>query len=183
MKGNLKAQHLTLGGTLTALTMIFLYLASIFTTNTLTLLTLASFMVPIGLIRGGIKIACMIYISSSFLCLIVVPLNIALVYILFFGVYGLVKSIIEKKRILILEIFLKLVFFNSVFVILLILIQTLLGYSLFNKLQVVLAKYFISSTINLNYVVIGFLIQLAFLIFDYALTLLIDYYHKYASKF
>ena len=183
MKRNLKTKHLTVGGTLTALTMIFLSLASIFTTNTLTLLTLACFMVPIGLMRGGIKTACMIYISSSFLCLILVPLNISLAYILFFGVYGLVKSIIEKKRILVLEIFLKLIFFNSIFAILLILMQTLLGYSLLNKLQVVLTKYFISNNISLSYLFIGLLIQLAFLIFDYALTLLIDYYHKYASKF
>ncbi|WP_070000647.1 hypothetical protein [Cellulosilyticum sp. I15G10I2] len=178
----MKTAHLTLGGILSALSIICLYLTSILTTNTLTLLTLASFMVPIGLIRGSLKTACLIYISSSCLSFIIVPLNIALLYSLFFGIYGIVKYLIERKRSLPLEIVLKLIFFNSISIFLLLLMQNVLGYKLFSNIQTFITNYFVLNASVVSYIVLWILGQLGFLVFDYALTLLIDYYYKYARR-
>jgi hypothetical protein len=172
----LQAKDLTLGGILTALTLIALYLTIIFKTNTLTLLTLASFMVPLGLIRGTLKTACLIYISSSLLCFLVVPLNIALLYSLFFGLYGIVKYFIEKINHLYLELFLKLIFFNMIFFITLTLFQNLLGIHLFDSISQLIASYWPSLPKTVGFTSLWTISQVAFLLFDYALTLLIDYY-------
>lgn len=175
----MQAKDLTLGGILTALTLIALYLTIIFKTNTLTLLTLASFMVPVGLIRSTIKTACLIYISSSLLCFLIVPLNIALLYSLFFGLYGIVKYFIEKINHLYLELFLKLIFFNMIFFITLTLFQNLLGIHLFDPLNQLIARYWPAFPKTVGFTSLWTISQVAFMIFDYALTLLIDYYMKH----
>lgn len=179
----MKIQNLTLGGILTALTIIFLYLASIFETNTLALLTLASFMVPIGLMRADLKTAALIYISSSLLSFFTVPLNIAFLYSLFFGIYGLIKYFTERFQLLPLEIFLKLIFFNSIFFILFMLMQKLLGYTVFSFLNTRVERYLAVNFEHSSFIILILVAQFGFLIFDYALTLLIHYYRKYASRF
>lgn len=179
----MKASTITLGGILSGLTIIFLYLASVFKTNTLSFLTLASFMVPIGLIRGGLKAACLIYISSSFIAFMVIPLPITFLYILFFGIYGLIKYFSELSKNILLENFLKLLFANSIFALLLFIFQSLLGYDFFDKLSFFTARLPVFISPPISYIFIGLLAQSAFLIYDYALTLLIDYYHRYLGKF
>jgi len=178
----MKTTHLTRGALLTALTIIFLYLAALFPTNTLTFLTLASFMVPIGVMQGSIKTAFLIYVSSSFLSFFIMPLNIALLYALFFGIYGLVKYFIERINSLPKEIFFKLTFFNAVFFILINIMQGLAGFDIFKDLEVVVVKYLPEASASMTLVFVWFLAQIGFMILDYALTLLIAYYNDYFSK-
>ncbi|WP_066891987.1 hypothetical protein [Clostridium nigeriense] len=156
----MKAKEITLSAVLIALTLIILYLNLIFPISTISILTLASLLIPVALIRGSMKSAILVYISSSIIGFFLLPINIILLYILFFGIYGIVKYFIEKIKNIPLEILLKLIFFNMIFFI---------SFFLF--------KSFIAIQITkLPLGIFWILAQVVFLVFDYALSLLITFY-------
>lgn len=151
---------------LIALTIIILYLNLILPISTISILTLASLIIPIALIRNSIKDAFLVYISSSIISFFLLPLNIVLLYICFFGIYGIVKYFIEKINNIALEIILKLAFFNFILII---------GFLIFKSfLPINLIKIPIWLFILLS--------QLIFLIYEYALTLLISFYIEKIHK-
>lgn len=156
----MKAKEITLSGILTGLTIVILYLNLLLPISTISILTLASLLIPIALIRGSMKSAILVYVSSSIIGLFILPLNIMILYILFFGIYGIVKFYIEKINKLPLEIFIKLIFFNIIL---------LLSFFVF--------KAFIPIEITKLPIEIFLIIaEIVFLVFDYALTLLISFY-------
>lgn len=156
----MKAKEITLSAVLTALTIIVLYLNLLLPISTLSILTLASLLIPIALIRGSMKSAIFVYIASSIIGFFILPINIIVLYILFFGIYGIVKFYIEKINKLPLEIFIKILFFN---------LMLFLSFFIF--------KAFIAIEITKLPIWMFFIIaQFAFLVFDYALTLLISFY-------
>ena len=175
----MKAHDLTLGGILTALTAIVLYLTIVIPTNTLALLTLASVMVPIALMRTNLKTAWVVYIASTLVAFLLIPSNTALMYCLFFGCYGIVKYFIERKNHLPIEVLLKLIFFNIIFFIGFYLFKNLLGLNILNNMQAVISHFSFASIEKGPFVLLWFSGQIIFLIYDYALTLLIDLYRKY----
>ena len=121
---NLKAKDITLGGILIALTIITLYLNLIIPINTLAILTISACFVPIAIIRGNVKLGILVYITSSIIGFLIIPLNTMLPFILYFGIYGLIKFFIEKLKNMPLEIILKLAFSN---------LMLFLGYFLFTS--------------------------------------------------
>lgn len=154
---NLKAKDITLGGILIALTIITLYLNLIIPINTLAILTISACFVPIAIIRGNVKLGILVYIASSIIGFLIIPLNTMLPFILYFGIYGLIKFFIEKLKNMTLEIILKLAFSN---------LMLFLGYFLFTS--------FIGPiNFKLPLWMLLILVQFVFLIFDYALTLII----------
>ncbi|MBS5884683.1 MAG: hypothetical protein E6300_10370 [Clostridium sp.] len=156
----MKAKEITLSAILVALTNIILYLNFLLPISTISILTLASLLIPIALIKGSIKSAFLVYIASSIIGFFILPINIILLYILFFGIYGIVKYYIEKLNKLYLEIFFKMIFFNI---------------SLF--ISIFIFKSFIAIEITkLPLWLLWIIAQPVFLIFDYALTLLISFY-------
>ena len=156
----MKAKEITLSAVLTALTIIVLYLNLLLPISTLSILTLASLLIPIALIRGSMKSAIFVYIASSIIGFFILPINIIILYILFFGIYGIVKFYIEKINKLPLEIFIKILFFN---------LMLFLSFFIF--------KAFIAIEITKLPIWMFLIIaQFAFLVFDYALTLLISFY-------
>ena len=161
---NLKAKDLALGGTLTSLTIIVLFINILIPINTFAILTISSCFVPIAIIRSNVQVGIFVYIASSIIGFFLVPLDIMIPYILYFGIYGLVKFYIEKLRNMPLEILLKLSFSN---------IMLILGYILFTK-------FIAPINLNIPIWILIILAQIAFLIFDYALTLIITFY---ISKF
>lgn len=157
---NLKAKDITLGGILIALTIITLYLNLIIPINTFAILTISACYVPIAIIRGNIKLGILVYIASSIIGFLIIPLNIMIPFILYFGIFGLIKFYIEKLKNLTLEIILKLVFSN---------LMLFLGYFLFTS--------FVSPIdFKIPLWILLILVQFAFIIFDYALTLIITSY-------
>ncbi|WP_195264962.1 hypothetical protein [Clostridium sp. 1001275B_160808_H3] len=156
----MKAKEITLSAILVALTNIILYLNLLLPISTISILTLASLLIPIALIKGSIKSAFFVYIASSIIGFFILPINIILLYVLFFGIYGIVKYYIEKLNKLYLEIFLKMIFFNI---------------SLFISLFVFKSFTAIEIT-KLPLWLLWIVAQPIFLIFDYALTLLISFY-------
>ncbi|MDO5039199.1 hypothetical protein [Clostridium sp.] len=161
---NLKAKDLALGGILTSLTVIVLFINILIPINTFAILTISSCFVPIAIIRSNVRVGIFVYIASSIIGFFLVPLDIMIPFILYFGIYGLVKFYIEKLRNMPLEILLKLSFSN---------IMLILGYILFTK-------FIAPINLNIPIWILIILAQIAFLIFDYALTLIITFY---ISKF
>ena len=138
----MKSRDIAIGGILVALTIIVLYATSILPISTLAILTIASAIIPICIIRSNVQTSIFVYISSSLIAFFLVPINISLLYFIFFGVYGIVKYFIERIRKEKLEIILKLVFFNIVFVIGFIIMQNILGVNIIAGLEELISKFF-----------------------------------------
>ena len=92
----MKSRDIAIGGILVALTIIVLYATSILPISTLAILTIASAIIPICIIRSNVQTSIFVYISSSLIAFFLVPINISLLYFIFFGVYGIVKYFIER---------------------------------------------------------------------------------------
>ena len=156
----MKSKNITLGGIMMALSIVILYLATIIPINTIAIMTIASSIIAITILRSDVKTACTVYIGTTILGFFLVPLDFVIYYGVFFGVYGIVKYYIERLRKLPLEIILKLIVFNSM----LILISILLGLS-FSSLN---------TTLPSAALILG--AQVVFIIYDYALTIIITFY-------
>lgn len=157
----MKSKNIAESGILISLTMIILYATAFLPISTLSVLTISSCLTPICIIRNHVKNAFLVYTCSSILSLMIVPINISIAYILFFGIYGIVKYYIEKIHKLSYEIFLKLVTFNILFVITYYILMPILG---------------INITLPYSLYIIWGFAQIIFLIYDYALTLIISIY-------
>lgn len=162
----MNSKRMTTNAFFIALTIVILYLNIILPISTISILTLASFIIPLTLIRNSIKDAILVYISSSIISFFLIPLNISLMYICFFGIYGIIKYFIEKLNKLYLEILLKLLFFNFMLI---------LGFLL-------LKSFFPVNIIKISIWLFIIISQIVFLFFDYALTLLISFYLQKLHK-
>lgn len=159
---NSKAKNISTGGILVALTIIVLYLSLIIRINTLALLTLSSIFVPIAIIRSNLKTGVFVYIASSIIALFLIPIDTSILYILYFGNFGIIKFFIEKLNNKPFEIILKLAFSNIIFFIIYMFFKhAILNFTLAFPLWifVILAQVFIS-------------------LYDFAITLLITYYFR-----
>lgn len=168
-KSSLNTKRLSVSGILISLTVIVLIVENILPVNKLSLFALSSFFVAIIITEFGINFGWVFYFSSSLLAIIVVPNKIGLVpYLLFFGIYGIVKFYIEKLNKMPIEYLLKLVIFNA--------------YMIFSLL--IIKKFFFDNIkINLPLWLLIFVTEIAFIIYDYVYTLFIQYYKEKLKKF
>lgn len=156
----MKTKNLTLSSLLISLTLVILALNTLLPISTLSILTVASAIIPIAIIRTSTKNAFLVYIASSLLGFLILPKDIIILYALFFGIYGLVKYYIEKLNKISIEIILKLIFSSIILII---------YYLLFSSLIDI-------SNVNLPLYLIFIIANILFLIYDYALTLIISFY-------
>ena len=111
-----KTRILTLSAFFTALTVISLYVASVWPTGLFGLVAFASLFCAATVIEAGISFGLYVYIASSILGILLLPNKAApLLYIFFFGFYPVVKSLIERINARILQWVLKVLVFNSSF--------------------------------------------------------------------
>lgn len=172
----MKSSNITLGGILTALTVIILYSASVIPISTLSVLTVSSVIIPVCIIRSNVKTATMVYLASSIISLFFVSLNIWLLYVLIFGLYGIVKFYIEKVRNEKKEIILKFIYYNFIFVLAISLVKVILGVDVFLPLENIISKYINVHVRLLSgclYWIVGLIV---YYLYDYAMTLLISFY-------
>lgn len=158
---NMKSVYITKGGLLTALGVILIYSSTLLPFNKLYILIAASAIIPFTAVKLNIKSSILTYASTSILSFIVCGLKgTVLAYLFFFGIFGIVKYYIEKLKNILIEIFLKLLFFNFSLSIL---------YFLF--------KGFFTSELKFKFspMLIIIVAEVIFIIYDYALTLFIDY--------
>ena len=178
----MNSKDLALGGILIALTSVILYSTSIVPVSTISILTVASALIPVCIIRSNVKNATFVYIASSILAFFLVPINISTMYILFFGIFGIVKYYIERMDKIILEYILKIVFFNIVFLIGFILIQSILGINIIEGFQQIVFRFLKTTSETTVLIILWVVIQPIFLIYDYAMTMIIDFYMKRIHK-
>lgn len=178
----MKAKDIALGGILVALTTIVLYSTSILPISTLAILTIASSLIPVCIIRSNIKTSIFVYISSSLIAFFLVPINISFLYFMFFGVYGIIKYFIERIRKEKIEIAFKLVFFNIAFIIGFIIMQNILGINIIAGLEVLVSRFFNTSIRTIASIILWIVAQPVFLIYDYAMTMIITFYMERIHK-
>ena len=162
----MKSKNMAESGVLVAVTLIVLFSTSILSISTLSIMTVASCLIPIAIIRTSVKNAILVYTASSILSFMLVPTNIAIYYTLFFGIYGIFKHFIEKVRNIPLEILLKLISFNILLGITYLITKTFLS--------------FVYPSVSLW--LLWLAAQVVFLIYDYALTLAISFFLNRFNK-
>lgn len=163
----MKVKDIALGGILTSLTIVCLYSTSLIPVNTISLLSLTSFFIAISILKSSYKLGFFIYISSLLMSFFLTPINIIIMYFLFFGLYPIVKYHIEKIHNLFLEFFFKFLFFNLCLIIAFSILVVFLG----------------NITLTLPYSILWFLCQILFLIYDYLFTLIISLLLKKYGNF
>ena len=158
----MKSNKLAIGGISVALSLVILYLTNVIPINTIAILTIASSIIPITIIKTDIKTSIMVYIVTSFCSFMFLPITYSIMYVSILGVYGIIKSFIERLHNALLEIILKLLYFNIILTIVYFALPSILG-----NIEISLLLLFICANI-------------AFLIYDYTLTIIISYF---LSKF
>ena len=171
----MKSKEITLGGIMVALTSIILYSTSLIPINTLTILTVASAVIPVCIIRSDVKTAIFVYIASSLIAFFIVPINISVIYTVFFGIYGIIKFFVEKTRSK-LDILYKIMFFNISFVIGFIIFQNILGINIIKGIEDIVSRFISGNIKILTFGIFLIIANVVFVIYDYALTLIITFY-------
>lgn len=168
--GAARTKSVAVGGLLIALTLISLFLATILPTNRLSFYALSSFPVAVIVLEYGIKRGWTFYAASSLLALILIPNKLATVpFIVFFGVYGVLKYHIELLRNLYLEFGLKLGYFTL-----------WLAVAFFMAQEVFLGGASLLAKFPLWLLALG--LEVVFLLYDYVYTLFIQYYNTRLKK-
>ena len=161
------SRRIAFGGILTALCVVLTYLAAYLPTGKLGLYALTSVIIAIAVIELDIKLGAVVYAASAILVFLLTgSINALLLFTLFFGSYPLLKYYIEKQRSAVLEMLLKFGTFNLLAVLSFFIFKLLLGISPIN-----LSSF--SVLMSIGILLAG---QILFLIYDYILSRLIDYY-------
>lgn len=157
-----KSLKITISAAMSALTVVFMYLAAILPTGRLGFLGASSLFGIAAVIESGISGGISVYAVSCVLGFLLVPSkDVVLVYAIFFGYYPIVKSIAEKNGKKLTGWFLKLCIMNMALTVL------LLGFS-----QVFYDIAGITYTIYISYIIVN----AVFVLFDIGLTGVIGFY-------
>ncbi|WP_024833693.1 hypothetical protein [Ruminiclostridium josui] len=161
MNNATRAKKIALSGILLGFTVICVFLASVLPTSKLSLYAISSLFISIIIIEFGLKAGWTFYAASAVLTAVLIPRLEVLPYIVFFGVYGLLKLYFERQKSRVLEYVLKLVYFN---------ICLLLGF--------VFIKEFLMMGVTLTapVYVVAALVEIVFVVYDYVYTLFVRFY-------
>lgn len=151
------SRKIAYSGILLAINLILLMLINVIPMNTLFLMGLASLPISIIIMEYGPKNGLIFYIASVILGFIIINSKIQwVVNTLTFGIYGLIKYMIERDRPIYIEYILKILFANVAILIVFFIL-----------------KPFIYVPINLFTILI---FEIAFIVYDNMYSLFIDYY-------
>ena len=158
------SRKIAYSGILLSLNAIILMLVNIIPTNTLFLLGLASLPIAIVIMEYGPKTGIIFYIGSVLLSFMIMANKAQwILYIFTFGIYGLIKYIIERDRSFLQEYMLKLLASN----ILIIFVYMIL-------------KQFVYIPVNI-FVILVF--EIAFIVYDFVYSQFIDFYNEKLKRF
>lgn len=159
---------------MTALAVLLLFLENIAPTGRLGFYALSAFLTAVVIIECGIYHTFAFYVASSLLALLILPNKLeVLPYILFLGVYGIVKYYAEKPKSRILEFIIKLLFFNGMIFVFYLFLKTFI----FELMAEILPWTSVLADVP-GYVWIAVFLagQGLFIFFDYVYTLFIRWY-------
>jgi hypothetical protein len=161
------SRKVAFGGILTALCLVLIYIAAYAPSGKLGLYALASVTIAAAVVELNIKLGIMVFAAAAFLILpITGSINALLLFVLFFGSYPLLKYSIEKQRSAPIEMLLKFGSFNLMALLAFLIYKQLFGVSPVNL--AILSSWMIAG--------IALAAQVIFLIYDYILSRLLDYY-------
>lgn len=161
MNNGSKVKRITLSGILLAFTVICVFLAATLPTSKLSLYAISSLFIAIIIIEFGSKAGWAFYLASSILSVVLVPRLEVIPFVVFFGVYGLVKLYIERLHSRITEYILKFAYFNVCLV-----------------LGLVFLKELILNGVNLTapVYIVAAILEVVFVLYDYIYTLFVRFY-------
>ena len=151
------SKKIAYGGILLSVNAIILMLVNVIPINTIFILGIASLPISVYIMMYGPIAGLSYYICLTIVSFLVISNKAQwILYILTFGLYGLVKYIIEKDRHFIIEYLLKVLFANI-----------MMGILYF------IARQIIYININLLTIII---FEFIFLVYDYMYSRFIDYF-------
>lgn len=163
------AGRVALVGILTALSLIFLYVSAVLPTGRLGFVALAGILPAGAVVSAGLPAGVFCYAATGILGLLLSPdKGNALLYLVFFGLYPLVKCLIERIGRLPLEILCKLAFFNAALTVCWFLLRAVLLAGLPSLFGQVWALYLLGNAV--------------FLAYDFGFTKLIAFYAARIDK-
>ena len=122
-----KAKKLTVSAILTALSIVLLYLASVFPVLSLSLIAVAGLLPAVAVIECGLPFAGGMYAASCILALLLVPdKSCAILYAVLFGNYPFVKYFAERVKARMLSWIIKLAVANGLLAILFFVFRTVM---------------------------------------------------------
>lgn len=158
------SRKIAYSGILLALNIILLILVNIIPVNTLFILGLSSLPISIVIMEYGPKEGIIFYIGSVLLSFMIMANKVQwILYVFTFGIYGLLKYIIEKDRSFAQEYIFKILVANVLIIIVYIII-----------------KSFIYVPINIFVILI---FEISFIIYDFAYSQFIDFYNGKLRRF
>ncbi len=158
MRRSTKTRTMCLMALFSAITVIILYIASIVPRGSAAFGAIAGIAVVAAVIEGGIGGGISVYTVSGLLSVILAGDKVpAILYIIFFGYYPVVKSLVERIRKLPIEWILKVILVN--------IIITVIIFLLGNIITINFEYEFLN-----NNVIIYILGNIAFIIYDLALS-------------
>jgi len=155
-------RKIALSGILTAMGAVALILENIAPTGKLGFYVFAGFLISVVIMECGLSYGWISFGAASLIAFILVPEKTAVIpYVLFFGIYSIIKNYIERLNKLIFELILKFTFFN---------ISLALMWNI--------AKYFVTETISdkLPVIAIIIMLQIVFFVFDWIFSLWTRFY-------
>lgn len=157
------SRKIAYGGMLLALNCIILLLINILPINTLFLLGLSSLPIAVVIMEYGPKAGVIFYMGSFLLSFMLLANKSQwILYIFTFGIYGLVKYMIEKDRSFVKEYVLKLLSANILIII-----------------TYFILRPFIYIPVNIITIIV---FEISFIIYDFVYSKFIDYYNLKLRK-
>lgn len=164
-----KAGKLALCAMLTALSLVVLTIATTAPSGRLGLTAVAGLFPAAAVVSYGLPAGLLCYAGTSLLALLLLAdKTIALLYLLFLGLYPMVKGAVERLRRLPLELALKMGFFNLMYTV------VLRGFS------GLMAGYFFLADKALP--VVYFAGNVVFLVYDFGFSKVIGFYRQRVEK-
>ncbi|NLY18498.1 MAG: hypothetical protein GX045_06040 [Clostridiaceae bacterium] len=160
-------RKIAIAGILTSLGTVALILENIVPTGKLGFYVFAGFLLSVIIMECGLTYGWISFGATSLTAFILVPEKTAVIpFVLFFGIYSIIKNYIERINRIIVELILKFGFFNL---------------SLYFMWSI--ARHFIPETLFRNFpvIVLIILLQLVFFVFDWIFTLWTRFYLEILS--
>ena len=163
MRANRSARAVAYSAILGVASLVLVYLGSVAPTGSWGIVAAAGLMPCAAVISAGLRAGFLCWGGVSILAFLLIPDPLcALMYTVLFGLYPMVKALIERLRRRLLEYLLKLLFFNGAFTALYLVMKAAVLASLPQALSVVWVLYGVAN--------------MAFLLYDYGLSKLITIY-------
>ena len=118
MRKNKSASSVAFGGIISALAVLMMFFTGIFPFATYALPALSGLLLVVIVIDHGMKWAWCVYVAISALVVLITPdREAAAMFVLFFGYYPILKSVLERIKLRVTEYIIKIVIFNVAMVV------------------------------------------------------------------